>query len=348
MGLRHLGLLLPLAACAHPTPPDPLAELALPARPLWMDKYSRTPEDMGIFLQIDEVMRRFSLDRLQAVEVQNHLRDALRADPTRDVAAVFDEAVARVRAGELESGIDRDDLAAAPLVVVFDLDDTLYDQYYDRETAARCHDLEVGGGESVRYIHRNPGWELAFEAVRELGGRVVLFSANVDEATLANLRAWTWEGRSLLDHPDIAGVLTNSHLVLQDKAAGPPVIDPSKDLRLFDPELGRVWLVDDNPTRVFQPRNLRLFPRFDAEVWCGEDGPQRRAMARAMGAVAVELAESALWLADHPEVDPATAWLPYSWLGTPYVEAMMVVPGMTRTQAVEHVRTHPDEVPARF
>src|SRR5690606_14985623 len=149
-----------------------------------------------------------------------------------------------------------------------DLDDTLHDQYYAPEVGATCHDLAVPRKEGTRYVKLTPGWAEAIRRIDELGGAVVLFSANVDDTTWTNLSHWSLDDVPLAEHPLVSGVLTNSHLILQKKSAGSPVVEPSKDLRIIDPDLEKVILVDDNPGRVFQFRNFRLFPKFDAAVYC--------------------------------------------------------------------------------
>lgn len=230
-------------------PPDPLTAVTIPALPNWTARYTPEGSDDPRAFQIEALMATHGLSRLQAVELQNHFRDLNRAEPSGDPTAQFGEALARVQRGDLESGLDPKALQAAPFIVVFDLDDTLYDQY---RTSADCADVTyVQADGKPRYIKFTPGWDTTIKAIRAAGGLVVLFSANLDEPTLENLRHATLDGAPLLGHPDIAGVLTNSHLVQQTKHEGPgrenptkgrPVLEPSKDLRVLDESLERVIL----------------------------------------------------------------------------------------------------------
>ena len=67
------------------------------------------------------------------------------------------------------------------------------------------------------------------------------------------------DGVPLTQSEHIAGIMTNSHLIRQEKTElrgarvkprGRPVLE-MKDLRPFDESLERVIIVDDNPLRPF-------------------------------------------------------------------------------------------------
>lgn len=348
----------PLAGCDGP-PTWPLGDVLLEPRPLWAAKYAKTREIQGPFLAIDAVMRTYDLDRGQAVEVQNQVRDAFRADPQADGDAVLDAALTAVRAGEHESGLDPAEAAAAEFIVVFDLDETLYDQRWDDEAVgASCGDL-TGTGGGAKHIKRAPGWQTVFATVQGLGGKVAIFSAHLDEVTLGNTAPWTWEGTPLLDHPDVLGIFSNSYLVMQDKDAtlpsgakdrSGPVVEPSKDLRILDESLTRVILVDDNPTRVFQPRNLRTTQKFDGDRWCAGSTPpeERRMLANELVAVSDEIREAVTWWRAHEGTTFVDAYLPYTWLGQVTVDALIATHGWSRDEAIAYLRTHPDAAPHHF
>lgn len=344
--LRSAPLLaLLLAACgAAPTPraerPDPLAALTLPALPDWTNPYAQHDRGDMRFFRVEALMERYGVDRLTAVEIQNRYRDLTRADEDGDRAVQFERAVAEVRGGQRESGLDPEALAKADFIVVFDLDDTLYDQYH---ATADCHDLAWKRSDgSTKYIKLTPGWDAAIRRVHELGGLVVLFSANRDETNYANFARWTLDGRPLHESPLVAGVMTNSYLILQHKADGDPVVTPSKDLRLLDPTLERVIIVDDNPTRLFQMRNVRVFKKFRAPDYCGTgDADRRRAYERALPEVVREIEESLTW-ARAQGVPFARAYLPYTVLGRHAVDLVRAAHGWPLERAVEYVRRHPD------
>lgn len=326
-----------------------LAKMTLPARPEWMDKYAGSAPDERFF-DIAALMQTHGLDRAMAVELQNHFRDLTRKDPGGDRGAQYAEARRRAKAGELEDGRDLERLAAAPFIVVFDLDETLYDQSIaDPAVAKACHDLEVPvEGKEPRLVHLTPGWADAIHRIDALGGEVVLFSANVDDVTWANVRAWTLDGVPIHQHPAVAAVMTNSHLVLQPKQAGPPVVEPSKDLRIVDPELSRAIIVDDNPLRLFQFRNVRVFKKFQADVACvTKDAAAERAYDRALEAVVDEIEDSVRYMKAHPGVGFAQAYLPYTTLGQLAV-GWLRSSGLGEKKAISYVRAHPELVDEKF
>lgn len=380
--MRWLPLLVAVA-CARSTPVEQLAAtvpscalppgdparaapgsadaLTLPGLPLWAWRYAATAEDVGRFFDLDALMAAHALTRAQAAEVQNGFRDrCVRAragdgDPT-DVDRLFAEALADARAGRFER-LDVARLDAARFVVAFDLDETLLDQSFRPEVAdaARaCATIRYTADDPVdrgkdRAVVLAPGWERAFAAVRGLGGAIVLYSANLDDRIHAIARRWTWEGVPVAEHPDVAGILANHHLVQVPKAAGVPVAEPSKDLRILDPALRRVVLVDDNPTRTFQPASVRLTYKFEADVTCapGADPAARAAREADLDAFVAELTEAAE-AARSQGLDFADAYRPYTWIGRLAVDARLAAAGGTRADAIAWVRAHPEVVDRRF
>lgn len=345
-----------VAPAAEPAP-DPLAAVSLQPRPSWMDRFAddAPPGDLRFF-EISTLMTELGIDRARAVELQNHYRDAGRRDPAQAVEARYAAARTRAQAGEFEDRRDVAKLATAPFVVVFDLDETLYDQSYPSEVAASCKDLEVDDGGKRRAIKLAPGATAALDRIAALGGAVVLFSAAPDEPTLLNLRAWEFGGKPLPDHPAIAGVLTNSHLVLQSTTEGPgaelrrrgrPVIEPSKDLRIFDESLTRVILIDDNPTRTFQFRNLRVVQKFDAERYCtGKDARLRKLFDSTLPDVVAEVEDAVKYMRT-AKTDFVTAFAPFTLLGRIAVDALRRT-GMSERAAIDYVRKNPSVVEHDF
>ena len=301
--------------------------MTLPPRPDWADKYAGSNPDER-FLDIAALMQAHGLPRGQAVEVQNHFRDLTRAQPQGDRDAQYAEALARAR-----------------FIVVFDLDETLLDQRFDDPALARgCHEIEVPSeGGPPRPVKLTPGWAEAIGRVHELGGAVVLFSANLDDRCYAIARRWVLDGVPILEHPAIAGFLTNSHLVLQPKQAGSPVVEPSKDLRIVDPELRRAIIVDDNPTRLFQFANVRLVKKFQADPYCAATAAELRAAHEASLRVVVDEVEDAVRYMDaHPGTSFAQAYLPYTVLGQVTVRWLRAGAARSEAEAIAHLRAHPE------
>ncbi len=336
---------------------DELAALTLPPLPDWVDKYADPGQGDRRFFNMSQLMERFQLVRAQAIEVQNLYRDQTRTQPGTDPVKAFNTALERVRGGELESRLDLDQLGKAPFIIVFDLDETLWDQYYPPEAAATCHDLIIQGGKppTGRYVKLVPGWQQAFERIRALGGTVILFSANLDDNIYENLALWKLDNVPLTESPAISGILTNSHLVMQDKSEGvidprkgSPVREPSKDLRAFDESLRRVIIVDDNPIRLFQLRNARVFKKFEADTYCTTSDPVlRRAFDDSMAQVVGEIEDSLQYMKQHGG-DFADAFLPYSWLGQITVRLLTESAGLDRAQAIDYVRRNPRSVDPKF
>jgi hypothetical protein len=336
---------------------DELDALTLPPLPLWVDKYADPGQGDRRFFNMSRLMERFRLVRAQSIEVQNLYRDLTRTTPGIDPVKAFNTALERVRRGELESRLNLEQLSKAPFIVAFDLDETLWDQYYPPEAAATCHNLIIQGGmpPSGRYVKLTPGWQQAFERIQALGGTVILFSANVDDNVYENLAQWKLNGTPLTESPVISGILSNSHLILQDKSEGVtdprkgnPVREPSKDLRIFDESLRRVIIVDDNPTRLFQLRNTRLFKKFEADTYCTTSDPVlRRAFDDSLPEVVREIEDSVQYMKQNGG-DFADAFLPYSMLGQITVRFLTESGGLDRTQAFEYVRRNPKSVDPKF
>lgn len=330
--------------------PSALAAMTLPPRPDWMDKYAgQSPDER--FFDIAGLMQAHDLPRDRAVELQNHFRDLTRAQPHGNRNAQYTEALRRAEAGEFEDRRDTERLATAPFIVVFDLDETLLDQYIDPAIAPTCHDITYrpeGSGKD-RFIKLTPGWDDAIRRIHALGGAVVLFSANVDVLCYDNAARWMLDGKPILEHPAIAGFMSNSHLVLQPKQAGAPVVEPSKDLRIVDPELTRAIIVDDNPLRLFQFRNTRIFKKFKAEPYCTTKDPAaKKAYDRALAEVVDELEDSLRYAKAHPGTSFVDAYLPYSALGQHAMRWLQTGAGKSQAKAVEHLRKHPELVDAKY
>ncbi len=337
------------------TAPESVTSITIPPLDEWTDRYADGKKGDVRFFNLTKVMARYGLSRLQALEVQNHYRDLTRADAKLALGDALDQAVAKAKAGDLECGVDAKAMAAAKFIVVFDLDDTLYDQYYD---GAKCNTVafERANGK-MKHIHMVPGWEDAVRRINALGGKVVIFSANLDDRTITNLRHIQLDGKDLMSSPLIAGVFTNSHLIQQEKTEPPgsaekprkgrPVLEPSKDLRPLDESLERIIIVDDNPLRLFQFRNVRVFKKFHADHYCG-DPEFKKTFDGVMGALVKEIEDSVAHMDANPGTSFVTAYLPFSQLGRIAVRFVMEGRGLTLVQAVEYVRKHPGVVDKRL
>lgn len=348
-----------LLGCEVIGPPAtaPLATYSHAPVPCWANRYVDRIDENVRYLNLSALMAAEGITRLQAVETQNHYRDLMRQDPQRDRNEAFAAALTRAKAGDFESRVDPQAMASAKFIVVFDLDETLYDQ---GTATAECHDVsftyDSNGAQKTRYIKMAPGWQQAIQRIRQLGGQVAIFSANLDDRTLMNLSHITLDGKPLTESEAIAGIMSNSHLTQQSTLEPPgapdapwkgqPVTEPSKDLRHFDEALDRVIIVDDNPLRLFQFRNVRVFQKLEAAEMCTATDPDiRAAYDQAMPTIVAEIEDSLRWLESHPDATFARAWLPYSDLGQIAVRFLMDGRKWDAARAIDHVRAHPELVP---
>ena len=326
-----------------------LAAYTIARPPEWTDKYvnSDPRADMRYF-RMKKLMTDFGLSRFQAVELQNHYRDLTRIQVPQPQA--FAEALAAVRAGRIGSGVDPQKLLSAPFIVVFDLDETLFQrspsyQHGNRGPGWRDFSFQAHGEES--FVKLRPGWEQAIRRVHELGGLVILFTASPDEIAEGVTSKWSSGTTNILKLVD--GLLSKSHLVLQEKADGDPVVLPSKDLRTFDESLDRVIIIDDNPKLIIQHNRQRLVKKFQADQYLaakleghGLTGP----FEQTLPTVIKEIEESVQYMkANHVQFGPA--FLPYTLLGSVAMNALAQT-GMEPAVARRYIRQNPGLVDEKF
>ena len=333
-------------------------ELTIPDLDEWTDRYADGKEGDVRFFNLTKVMSTYALNRLQALEVQNTYRDLTRANNSLIGDVGLARAIDQVRQGELESGVDAERLAQAAFIVVFDLDDTLYDQYYDGGEA--CHTVKyVQPNGSTKYIQATPGWDTVIKQIRRLGGEVAIFSANLDDRTIRNLKHMSLDGIPLTQSEHIAGIMTNSHLIRQEKTEPPgseakprkgrPVLEPSKDLRPFDENLERVIIVDDNPLRLFQYGNTRLIKKFHADEYCRTQNLElKSAYENLLVTVGREIEESVKYMQANDGTSFVAAYRPYTYLGGVSLQFLMDTRGWSRADAIDYLRRNPDIVDSRF
>lgn len=338
------------AAEAAPAATSPeLAAYTIPPQPEWVDKYLHSDPQADIrYFRIKKLMADFNLSRLQAIEVQNHYRDLTRQKVAPSQA--FTAALAAVRAGRMGSGVDLAKLQAAPFIVVFDLDETLYQRsptYHSGAQGPLWRDFTIPTETGDSYIKLRPGWEQALRRIRALGGMVILFTASPDMIAEAVVNSWRSGDTPILALVD--GLLSKSHLILQEKSDGDPVVLPSKDLRAFDEKLERVIIIDDNPKLIFQHHRQRLVKKFQADPYLQAKLGGRGLAApfeQALPAVVQEIEESLQYSRDH-HIPFAPAYLPYTLLGSVMMEAL-IQSGMAAAAARTYLRQNPALVDERF
>ena len=328
-----------------------LDRYTIPPPPDWMDRYANT--DLGTdvrFFRIARLMTDFGLSRFAAVEVQNHYRHLT----ARGVAheAAWQQALIEARAGHFRSGVDADKLRSAPFIVVYDLDETLYQAFYKsgaRGPAYRDISFQSRGHEV--FIKLRPGWQRAIARIHELGGLVMLFTARSDDVAEGAAEGWFVDGQPIRKVVD--GFCSKSCMVMQEKSDGDPILTASKDLRIFDEKLERVIIVDDNPRRVVQHSRQRLIKKFQAdpylEIKNGAAGssPLTLSFEATLPLVVREIEESVDYMKTHAGTPFARAYLPYTMLGQVAAEALRGAQ-LSEGAARAYIRENPSYVDEAF
>ena len=304
--------------------------------PDWSDLYNEYQRPDKMFLNIPKLMQELSISRNQAIDLQTATREARRKGSP----------VTPTSLPEAQNQVDTKVLRTAKFIVVFDLDETLYDQSLKKDNTCADISFETSTGKTKKILTA-PRTQSIFTKIVSLGGVVVLFSANQDEVTQRNVSEWKFaDGTRLLDSKLVTGVLSNSSLIVQSKDAGFMISNPSKDMRYFDEKLEKVIIIDDNPTRIFQPRNLRLVKKLDGDEFC--EKPQLRPIYNAILAnVEAEIEESVQYMTKN-KMSFAKAFLPYSMIGQVTLNWLKQGSDMTTEQAIEFIRKNPDIVESFF
>ncbi len=336
---------------ATPVLQTPLDAYTISPLPDWSDKYAHTDHGADVrFFRIKKLMNDYHLSRFQAVDLQNHYRHLTYNGVSAPLA--FERSLIEVRAGRSLSGVDINQLRSAAFIVVYDLDETLYQAFY--KTGARgptWHDFSFQSRGQDVYVKLRPGWVQAVQRIHALGGMVVLFTARADDVAESAARQWMHAGKNIRELVD--GFFSKSHLVLQEKTDGDPIVVPSKDLRFLDESLEKVIIVDDNPRRVFQHHRQRLIKKFQADPYL-EDihtklGASRlvRSFEQTLPMVVREIEEAVSFMRAHVGTTFAHAYLPYTMLGKVAMEAL-VNSGLSDSQARDFIRKNPSYVEESF
>ena len=117
-------------------------------------------------------MKDFNLNRIQALEIQNQFNDAKSDKLSNQIN--FDKALANVQNNIFESQLKVDEIKKSKFVVVFDLDDTLYDQYMNPNN--KCTDFNYNytsrGKLKTKQIFMAQKWGELFAMIKKNGGSI--------------------------------------------------------------------------------------------------------------------------------------------------------------------------------
>jgi len=329
-----LSMVSPLTAHAESLDRS-LGKYLLEPMPAWYKEgFSRGHLNISLMLKD-------GYSRLEAIEIQNQMKDLLDANPdflaaeeaglstaliqNHDtlVLAALQKAVYRVKNEKVfESGFVPQKLQGHEFYAVFDMDETLLEHWYQSgEKGSKYYDFKLSTLDSILrpplrspdYVSMTPGWEKALQEIVKIPGckGVLVFTAKEDQSSLALIDQLKIGGQPFRRF--LKGVFTRNHLVRDSKS-----VKLSKDLRMIDETLEHVVLVDDNPTRIFpeQQKNLREFPKYNADLYLaaresGKDPQAKRFFENLLPLVVQELSESVKY-SQNKKISFASAFYPYS------------------------------------
>jgi len=338
-------------SAVRPMPGTILETYTIPPMLEWMDPYAKS--DLGTdvrYFRIKKLMTDFKLSRFFAVELQNHYRHLTAAGAAP--LAAWEQSLAAVQAGKTLSGVDPAKLNSAPFIVIYDLDETLYQlSFKNGPSGPRGRDFSYPSRGQQAFITLRPGWQRAITRIRELGGLVLFFTARSDDVAEGAAQKWLLGDKEIRQLVD--GFVSKSHLVMQEKSDGDPIIMPSKDLRVFDESLERVILIDDNPRRVVQHNRQRLVKKFQADPYLAAknsgtgSSPLTIAYEQTLNIVVTEIEETVAYTRSHPGTPFARAYAPYTMMGQVAMESL-VKSGLNEGAARSYIRENPAYVDEAF
>lgn len=227
-------------------------------------------------LKIEHVMRAHRLDRLAATELQALFNQKLRRGSGASPRALYLAAVREIKSQTRYASGWRPigKLAPGEFVVALDLDETLLQQvhasatqgFYDFSGVPADTNWQAraeNGTTSGPWVKLHPHAEAAILRLKAnpLCRGVVVFTAKRRGPAMNTLARWKFaDGRRAIDVLD--GVFTRDYLTI-DATTGAH----GKDLRVIDPTLQSVVIIDNTAKSVLQHANLRKIPDFHADAW---------------------------------------------------------------------------------
>jgi len=364
LSLTLLLAILPAAQVQAETDNRDLGKYILAPMPDWY-KEGFTRGHLNI-----PVMLKEGYSRLEAIEIQNQMKDLLDQNPDYLAAEKADQgaslfqnhdamvlqalqqAIDKVKKDKyFESGFVPKPLKEHEFYAVFDMDETLLVHWYQSGEKGKAY-YDVNGLVldsilrppllSPDYVSMTPGWEKALLEISQIPGcqGVLVFTAKEDKAShdlIGKLKIGGKPFKSFLK-----GVFSRNHLVRDNKS-----VKLSKDLRMIDESLKHVVLIDDNPTRVFpdQQKNLRELPKYNADVYLnskvtGKDPVARNFFEKLLPTVVKELQDSAKY-AQAQKLSFGSAFYPYS-MEASAERLTLLEQGYTLDQAHTLLRTRPN------
>lgn len=314
--------------------------------------------------------------RLEAVEIQNQMKDILDSDPifseidkagkatelvkNKDtiILQALEKAIKRVKVDKLfESGFKPEPLKYNEFYVIFDLDETLLDQWYKTGQKGKpYYDFKVPVIDNIikplltspDYVILTPGFEKALKDINNISGckGIIFFSAKLDQATYAITDKIMIDGKPIKKF--LKGILTRNYLVRESEPT-----KLAKDMRIIDESLKHVILIDDNPTRILenQKKYLREFPKFNPDEYLTaknstHDTKLVNYFEKLLPVVVNEIKEAEKYSLKN-KVTFGEAFYPYST--DPSIELIMLEEqGYTRKEAIDFIRKNKNIFDVKF
>ncbi len=337
-----------------------LSEVVLKTVPEWVNLKGfvepRVPLDVRLLAKKEGMSLR------EAVEVQNHFYDLVMSKGNKaTLEENFQGALSRILSGNnvYENVWQQAEIDRARFIVVFDLDDTLINQYYsvwkkgegNWDIQLKEVDLEKEKKRKFtnNFIKLTPGWKETITRIKKLGGAVIFFTAKNDWMSQKIFAKWKYDESTHLSEK-IDGFMTKHHLILvpgEDWERGHAY--PMKDLELIDPTMKRIILVDDNPLKTYQPHNVRVLQKYKPDLHLSdESSAELKAMyENLLSELVVEIEDSLAYMDSHPEASFVDAYEPYCHIGRTALNSLMAA-GATRERALELIRSSKDLVLENF
>ncbi|MFN8673433.1 MAG: NIF family HAD-type phosphatase [Candidatus Sericytochromatia bacterium] len=319
--------------------------------------------------QLDiKLMMKNGFTRLEAVEVQNQMKDILESNPefmameekgetyrlfkNKDtmVLKALKKAIDSVKNNNyFESGFKKETEELKPweFYIVFDLDETLLVQWYKSgELGEKYYDIKVETDDNIlrptitspKYISFNPNLEKSLKEIKNIPGckGVIFFSAKLDDPTIQIGETMKIDGK--LAKNFLNGIFTRNYLVREEEPT-----KLSKDLRIINESLKNVIIVDDNPTRILdkQKSNLREITKYNPEQYLKakietKDKKVAGYYEKVLPIIVDEIKEAAQY-AEKNKVSFSEAYYPYSMSAQAKL-IMLMKEGLSMKDAIDTIR----------
>ncbi len=315
-------------------------------------------------LDISKMMKN-GFTRLEAIEVQNQMKDLLDNDKVYQelektpqtynmfkkkdeyIIQALEMAIKSVKEKKfIESGFTPQKLKYNEFYIAFDLDETLLVQWYEAgEKGSKFYDIKTNVKDNIlrptllspTYVSLTPGFEKALKDISKIPGNkgIIFFSAKLDIATHAIVDKMTIDGKPMKSF--IKGLFTRNHLVRDQE---PPKL--SKDLRVIDESLSHVILIDDNPSRIFdkQKKNLREIPKYNPDEYLNSKETNNKEISnyfeKMLPTITQEIKEAAEYSAKN-KVSFNEAYYPYTMDASSEL-LMLMSQGNSNKSAIDKIR----------